>query len=144
LVFDELQRFFRTLRCTESKRETPATIGHVGACTGLKYSLHATAIRCSPNLNTLDRTWIFAQLALTSLYDFEIKQNKQKFVSWGSFNAQIDNTRQQKAHVGHCAMLNHKSTVPSTVYIVRKQLNAMMNILDQKYSVITFDWASTI
>ena len=101
-------------------------------------SLCTTAIQ-------MDFGWFLTRLCTHQLFSENLHNRDgevfQPLPSWSGFNAKIASEPPPLTSVGYCPMINGSPTEYSTVYTAMKNVQAMMDVLHQKHSVITFDLA---
>ena len=101
-------------------------------------SLCTTAIQ-------MDFGWFLTRLCTHQLFSENLHNRDgevfQPLPSWSGFNAEIASEPPPLTSVGYCPMINGSPTEYSTVYTAMKNVQAMMDVLHQKHSVITFDLA---
>ncbi|KAL9975370.1 hypothetical protein ACROYT_G012525 [Oculina patagonica] len=65
----------------------------------------------------------------------------QHLPGWSAFNGKISSASPPVTSIGYCPMINASSTEYSTIYTVMKNAQKVMDSLEQKHNVITFDLA---
>ena len=90
-----------------------------------------------------DFAWFLCRLNTNSLFSTApLRQNDgQPIPSWSAFNATISAESPPVTSIGYYPMINASTTEYSTIYTVMKNVQMVMASLQQKYSVITFDFA---
>ena len=92
----------------------------------------------------MDLTWSLLRSSPSILFDDNLpvrNPDQQHIPGWRGFNAEVSQVKASQTAVGYCPMIPASSTEYSTIYTVMKQVNNMMEVLDQRNSVITFDLA---
>ena len=93
----------------------------------------------------MDFGWFLTRLCTHQLFSENLHNRDgevfQPLPSWSGFNAKIASEPPPLTSVGYCPMINGSPTEYSTVYTAMKNVQAMMDVLHQKHSVITFDLA---
>ena len=102
------------------------------------HSLHNTT--CD-----MDLAWVLLRLCPTTLFEVELnpvhEEQEQIVPSWSGFNALVNPSCPLKHSIGYCPIIEGTPTEYSTVYTVMKTVKKMMESLNQKESIITFDLA---
>lgn len=92
-----------------------------------------------------DIAWFLTRICKNKLFSVDLHATLtdpvQSIPSWSGFNAKISTETPPLTSIGYCPMINGSATEYTTIYSVMKNLQAMMEALSQKYSVITFDLA---
>lgn len=87
----------------------------------------------------MDQAWILSRsLPLKRLATCEIPQIVP---SWSSVNSRLEE-KVVRTEIGYCPLWSTSPTEYSTVYSVMVAVNDMMEHLEQRYAVITFDQAN--
>ena len=92
----------------------------------------------------MDSAWYLLRSSSSTLFDANItfsNPDEQRIPGWSGFNAEISNKRAPRTTVGYCPMIPAYSTEYSMIYSVMKQVQNMVETLNQRHSVITFDLA---
>lgn len=95
-------------------------------------------------VKNMDSAWSLLRSFLSTLFEVNIafrNPDQQIIPGWSGFNAEISHATAPQTTVGYCPMISASSTEYSTIYTVMKQVQNMMDVLNQKNSVITFDLA---
>jgi len=90
----------------------------------------------------MDSAWYSLRSSPSTLLDGNIafrNPDQQRIPGWSGFNANISKKRARQTTVGYCPMIPAFSTEYSTIYTVMKQVQNMMEALQQRHNVITFD-----
>ena len=119
------------------------------AVTFYKDKIHEEWFQSSNSLCTtaiqMDFGWFLTRLCTHQLFSENLHNRDgevfQPLPSWSGFNAKIVSEPPPLTSVGYCPIINGSPTEYSTVYTVKKNVQAMMDVLHQKHSVITFDLA---
>ena len=110
----------------------------------IKEDWHSSAKPLLSSVKSMDSAWYLLRSSSITLFDANItfrNPDEQRIPGWSGFNAEISNKRAPQTTVGYCPMIPASSTEYSTIYTVMKQVQNMMEALNQRYSVITFDLA---
>lgn len=94
----------------------------------------------------MDLGWFLTRLCTNRLLTLELSQPtdgtaQQLLPSWSGFNAKVSNKPPSLTSIGYCPLVNGSPIEYSTIYTLMKNVQAMMNTLEQRHSVITFDLA---
>jgi hypothetical protein len=124
------------------ERPQPPSITESTVLRQIKASTKSCHTESMDKAYRLDQEWILSRLTPTKSFELNITPNTQRIPSWSAFNTQQETLlARAKTAVGYCPMIDNSSTDPGTVYTVMWQLKTMMEQLNQKFSVITFDHA---
>ena len=110
----------------------------------IKEDWHSSTKPLLSSVKTMDSAWYILRSSPSTLFDGNIairNPDQQRIPGWSGFKAEISKKRAPQTTVGYCPMIPASSTEYSTIYTVMKQVQKMMEALQQRHSVITFDLA---
>ena len=134
-------------------------IGSMGLCQSIRqYSAHGKGpadtwssgktgdewFKCNERLHSeaymMDLAWALVKMTQLNLFEVDLFQSEKQTVhEWSGFNTVVHSCVPVQTNIGYCPMVDGSPAEFSTVYTVMKNVQSMMALLTQNYSVITFD-----